>query len=629
MGGSPMTNTGTASDHRIGLRFGSRYRLEERLSSGGMATVYRGRDEILGRDIAVKVMHPSLAPDPTFEQRFRAEAQNAARLSNPNVGAVYDCGEWEGDLYIVMELVNGTTLRSLLERFGRLDPPTARHVARGVAAALDHAHMKGIVHRDIKPENILVTPDGQVRVCDFGIAKALGPQAAHLTSDRPIGTVAYVAPEQITQSNVDGRADVYALGAVTFEMLTGRPPFRGDTPQAVAAARLYESVLSPGISPSIDAAVVKATSSKPEDRFSTPGEFARALGEGGATPTFLVSTDNLPVPPPVPVPPPAPPVTAPVRPSPKPAPPPDVLPLQMRVRLRKKRRLRIMLAVGLVLAIGAGAAYALIPRPLSVPNLRGQTLEEARVALTREGLKLGDVTEVYHDVAPKGSVVGSEPSAGMSVKKETPVALSISRGAQLFDVPNVVGKSVDEGRKLMGDIGFSLVVEREVNHDTVPKGSIITMEPKIARAKRGTSFTVLVSKGPPLLGVPNLVGKTATEARTTLQGIGFVYVNIGEFSETVPAGEVMSTTPAAGRLAPKGSQVSVITSKGPRTFPMPELAGKTLEGAKKIAKDAGLLVKNEYPVPGSGEPKGQVQGQNPPAGTSVRKGTAVDIYYSA
>jgi serine/threonine-protein kinase len=244
-------------------------------------------------------------------------------------------------------------------------------------------------------------------------------------------------------------------------------------------------------------------------------------------------------------------------------------------------------------------------------------------------LKLGDVTEVYHDVAPKGSVVDSEPSAGMSVKKETPVALSISRGAQLFDVPNVVGKSVDEGRKLMGDVGFSLVVEREVNHDTVPKGSIITMEPKIARAKRGTSFTVLVSKGPPLLGVPNLTGKTATEARTTLQGIGFVYVNVGEFSETVPAGEVMSTTPAGGRLAPKGSQVSVITSKGPRTFPMPELAGKTLEGAKKIAKDAGLVVKNEYPVPGSGEPKGQVQGQNPPAGTSVRKGTTIDIYYSA
>jgi serine/threonine-protein kinase len=628
-----MTNTGTVSDHRIGLRFGSRYRLEERLSSGGMATVYRGRDEILGRDIAVKVMHPSLASDPTFEQRFRAEAQNAARLSHPNVVAVYDCGEWEGDLYIVMELVNGTTLRALLERFGRLDPPTARHVARGVGAALDHAHMKGIVHRDIKPENILVTPDGQVRVCDFGIAKALGPQAAQLTSDRPIGTVAYVAPEQITQSNVDGRADVYALGAVTFEMLTGRPPFRGDTPQAVAAARLYESVLSPGISPAIDAAVAKATSAKPENRFDTPGAFAKALGEGGGTPTFLVTTDSLPVPTaPTSAPPPAPPAppepTLPVRKPLVPASESDVLPLQMRVRLRKKRRRQILMAIGLVLAIGAAAAYALIPRPLSVPNLRGQTLDEARAALSREGFKIGDVNEVFHDVAPKGTVVDTEPSVGMSVKKETPVALSISKGAQLFDVPNVVGKSVDEARKLMGDIGFSLVVEREVNHDTVPKGSIITLEPKSARAKRGTSFTALVSKGPPLLGVPNLVGKTATEARTSLEGIGFAYVNVDEFSETIPAGEVMSTNPGGGRLAPKGSQVTVIVSKGPRTFPMPELAGKQLEEAKKLAKDRGLVVKNEYPVPGSGKPKGEVQGQNPPAGTSVRKGSTIDLYYA-
>ncbi len=630
-----MSGTGTVSDHRIGLRFGSRYKLEERLSSGGMATVYRATDEILGRDVAVKVMHPALVSDPTFEQRFRAEAQNAARLNHPNVVAVYDCGDWEGDLYIVMELVEGTTLRTLLERFGRLDPPTSRHVARGVAAALDHAHSKGIVHRDIKPENILLTPDGQVRVCDFGIAKALGPQAANLTTDKPIGTVAYVAPEQISQSNVDERADVYALGAVTFEMLTGRAPFQGDTPQAVAAARMHSPVLSPGISPIIDTAVAKATSASADDRFATPGEFARALGDDGGVPSFLATTNQLPDPSTLPPPP-----TAVIRPPEKkpekvahadevPRRATDVMPLQMRVRMRKRRKMRIALITLLALATAAVAAYALIPRPLLVPNLAGQTLEQARTALTRDGLRAGEVTEVFHDVAAKGTIVQTDPPTGTKVPKETLIKVSVSKGAQLFDVPGVVGKPIDEARKTMGDIGFTLAVEREIEHDTVPKGSIISIDPKIAKAKRGTSFTAMVSKGPPMLSVPNVVGKQATEARTTLQNAGFAYVYLGEFSDSVPEGQVMSTNPAGGNLAPKGSQVTAVVSRGPRTFPMPDLTGKSLGDAKKDAQDRGLVVKNEYAVPGSGKPKGEVQGQNPPAGTSVRKGSAIDLYYAA
>jgi eukaryotic-like serine/threonine-protein kinase len=632
-----MSGTGTVSDHRIGLRFGSRYRLEERLSSGGMATVYRARDEILGRDVAVKVMHPALISDPSFEQRFRGEAQNAARLNHPNVVAVYDCGDWEGDLYIVMELVDGTTLRTLLERFGRLDPPTSRHVARGVAAALDHAHAKGIVHRDIKPENILLTPDGEVRVCDFGIAKALGPQAANLTTDKPIGTVAYVAPEQISQSNVDGRADIYALGAVTFEMLTGRAPFQGDTPQAVAASRMHSPVLNPGISPVIDTAVAKATSASADDRYATPGEFARALGDDGGVPSFLVTTNQLPDPATLPPPPTAvvkPPERKPEKPAhvdkdevPKRA--TDVMPLQMRVRMRRRRRMRIALITLLALATAAVAAYALIPRPLLVPNLAGQTLEEARTALTRDGLRAGEVTEVFHDVAQKGTIVETDPPTGTKVPKESLVKLAVSKGAQLFDVPPIGGKPVEEARKTMGDIGFSLVVEREINHDTVPKGSIISVEPKIAKAKRGTSFTALVSKGPPMLSVPGVVGKQSGEARTTLQNAGFAYVYLGEFSDSVPEGQVMSTNPAGGNLAPKGSQVTTVVSKGPRTFPMPDLTGKSLADAKKDAQDRGLVVKNEYAVPGSGEPKGEVQGQNPPAGTSVRKGSAIDLYYAA
>src|SRR5918999_4032772 len=291
-----MNEIDTKQDPRTGLLVAGRYLIGDRIDAGGMAVVYKATDEILGRSVAVKIMHPALAADPSFAQRFRGEAQNAARLSHPNIVTVYDYGESNDQLYIVMELCDGTPLRALLDRFGRLDPPTARHVTRGVAAALDHAHSKGIIHRDIKPENVLLTPDGQVKVVDFGIAKALGPQAANLTTDRPIGTVAYVAPEQISGAGVDGRVDVYALGAMTYEMLTGRPPFSGDTPQAVAAARLREPTLSPGISPELDGAVLKATAAKAEARFDTPGDFARALGDGGA-PSFLVTTANLPAPP--------------------------------------------------------------------------------------------------------------------------------------------------------------------------------------------------------------------------------------------------------------------------------------------------------------------------------------------
>ena len=291
-----MGDLDTRQDTRVGVRLANRYTIEERVSSGGMATVYRATDEILGRDVAVKVMHPALAADPSFVERFRQEGQNAARLSHPNVATVYDYGEaqlgyGQPDLFMVMELVDGTTLRSLLERFGRLDPPMARHVARGVAAALDHAHSKGIVHRDIKPENVLLTPDGQVKVVDFGIAKALGPHAVNLTTDRPIGTVAYVAPEQLTSSSVGTRADVYALGAMTYEMLTGDPPFTGSTAQAIVAKVMTDEPAPPSrhrkaVPEPVEAAVLTALEKLPADRFASAAEFSAALkGQGGLTTT--------------------------------------------------------------------------------------------------------------------------------------------------------------------------------------------------------------------------------------------------------------------------------------------------------------------------------------------------------
>jgi beta-lactam-binding protein with PASTA domain/tRNA A-37 threonylcarbamoyl transferase component Bud32 len=611
------------TDWRVGTKLAGRYRLDERIASGGMATIYKARDASLGRDVAIKVMHPALAADRSFVDRFRAEATNVARLSHPNIVTVYDAAESDGTLFIVMELCEGITLRALLERFGHLDPPTVRHVARGIAAALDHAHAKGIVHRDVKPENVILTPDGQVKVVDFGIAKALGPQATQLTTDRPIGTVAYVAPEQINGTNVDGRADVYALGAITYEMLTGRPPFRGDTPQAVAAARMHSPVLSPGVSPSLDGAVMRATAARPDDRFATPGDFARALGEG-ATPSFLMDTDQLPD---------VAPTTTQMEPVTRPietaaAPVTDVLPMQTRLLRRARRRFRIGSVLALLLVIAAIAAYAVMPKAMTVPDLRGQPLADAQNALSREGLRPGTISNVFSDTIPQGSIVRTDPAVHTKVKKGSIVALEVSKGAQLFDVPNVVGKTLDEARALMSSVGFSVQVGTQDYNDSVPKDAIIALTPDTTRAKRGTAFSADVSKGPPPVTVPDVTGKTSGAAKSALDAAGLTFVENDVYSDTVDQGTVISSDPAGGSSAPKGSDVTVTVSKGPRPFPMPNLVGMTLQAAKAKASGEGLVVRNTYPVPGSGKPHGQVQGQNPPAGTNVRKGTQVDLYYS-
>jgi len=617
----------TITDPRIGSRLHARYLIEDRLGHGGMATVYRARDELLGRDVAIKVMHPALAHDPELVERFRREATSAARLSHPNVVTVYDCGEDGGALFIVMELVDGTTLRALLDRFGHFDVQTARHVARSVGAALDHAHAKGIVHRDMKPENILLTPDGDVRVVDFGIAKALGTDAAHLTTDRGMGTIAYVAPEQISRGAVDGRADVYALGAITYEMLTGRPPFAGDTAHAVAASRLRSPVLSPGITPGIDGAVTKATAASPEARFDTAGEFARALGEGASGPTYLNATAQLPneVE-----------QTATIAhtPAPAPAPAPEepaaestsVLPLQTRLRRRRRIRSRILTALALLLACAAIAAYASLPKVKTIPSLGGQSLEAARGEIERAGLKLGPTTEVFSDTVPKGQIVDTSPPAGAKVKKDTVVSLTVSKGEQLFTVPDIVGKQVDEARGVLNAAGFSLVVSDNVYSDSVSAGAVISRDPVVLTAKRGTSFSVVVSRGPQYIAIPDVTGHSADAAKSAVQAAGFIYAQSFDYSDTVAEGKVISTSPSV--KAPKGSTVTVVISKGPKPFPVPNFVGMSLKDAKRKATSVGLVVRNTYAVPGSGKPKGQVEGQNPPDGTMVRKGTAIDLYYA-
>ncbi|MEX2394751.1 MAG: PASTA domain-containing protein, partial [Actinomycetota bacterium] len=423
---------------------------------------------------------------------------------------------------------------------------------------------------------------------------------------------------------ITARSDVYALGAMTYEMLTGNHPFSGDTPQAVATARLSDPQLSPGLSTDLDGAVEKATAARPDERFDSPGAFARALGDG-AVPNFLTATATLPQPNISPV------ATAVIRETPTRQvahDEVDVLPFQARLRRRNRRRFRVLAAIGALVAIAAIAGYLVMPKPTTVPELKGQTLEQARVELQRDGLKLGDVNEAFHDVAAEGTIIGSDPDPGTAVKDGVEITLLVSKGPQLFDVPNVIGKPLDEAKSLMAQAGFSLSVEKEAHHDTVPKGAVISHDPDRTDVRAGTSFAAVVSKGPPLQPVPEVAGKTETQARSIIEDAGFTYASRAEYSDEITQGKVISSEPGAGDQAPKGSAITAVVSKGPRPFPMPNLVGMTRGAAKEKARSMGLEIGNEYPVPGSGNPKGTVQGQNPIAGTNIRKGASIDIYYA-
>jgi eukaryotic-like serine/threonine-protein kinase len=603
----------TGADPRIGTTLAARYRIEDRIASGGMATVYRARDTQLDREVALKVMHRSLADDPGFLERFRAEARSAGRLNHPNVVSVYDYGSTPEGAYIVMELVDGVTLRSLLDRFGRIDPTRANQVVQAVADALDHAHASGVVHRDIKPENVVVSPAGEVRVLDFGIAKALGQHASRLTSERPVGTVAYVAPEQLRGENVDGRADIFALAGMTYEMLTGKAPFEGDTPQAIAAARLRSPELEAGISPGVNVAIRRATSASPDDRFETANSFVQALVSSTSHAETLkqaaTTTAHLPNPA----------VTSDGV---------EVLPFQARLRRRARRRFRVGAAIALILAVVAALVYLGLPRPTTVPDVRGQSLAQALAMIEGAGLEVGETTEEFHDQIQSGSVIGASPDVGTVVENEQPIDLVVSKGAQLFEVPEVVGKPLDEARSLMRPTGFTVTMEDERHHDDVPDGAVISISPDIDRARRGTAFTAVVSLGPPPVAVPTVDGQSVEEARQAIEAAGLEFATSEQYSETVGSGLVIRTDPGGGGEAPRGSTVTASVSLGPRPFPMPNLVGSSLGEARSRAEELGLVVANEYPVPGSGAPSGQVQGQNPPEGTNIQRGSGIDLYYA-
>ena len=594
-------------DPLLGRLMDGRYRLDEVIARGGMATVYLSTDTRLDRIVAVKVMRPGLAEDPDFVERFAREARSAARLSSPEVVAVHDQGTDAATrtAFLVMEHVAGGTLRDVVEQ-GPVSPARALALLEPVLRALAAAHGAGLVHRDVKPENVLLGDDGRVKVADFGLARAIETSTLTVTTGLLIGTVAYLAPEQVEHGRADTRTDVYAAGVLLFELLTGAPPYASDSPLSVAYRHVHEDVPAPGsqvegIPASLDELVVRATRRDPSARPVDAGAFlaelqaVRAdLGAGSGGPVVRRTAPTL--------------VVRREPPADSPAP-------------RRRRRTAWVLALVLLLAAAlAGGAYAF--GTTATPEVLGLTRVQAEASLREAGLEVRLLPPRSDERVAATLVLDQDPGPGARLRKGDAVAIQESLGPDRRAVPaGVVGATEAAGTAALQRAGLARGPVSRV-FDARPDGTVLSADPAPgARLKPGTAVALVVSKGPDLLPVPAVTGQSLERATTSLAEAGFRTSSKQVFSERVPSGQVASQTPADGR-AVRDSTVALTVSKGPELLVVPDLRGRTGPQAAAALKALGLDGR-AFDLP---DGQGTVVTQSPRAGSTVRRGSVVTYY---
>jgi beta-lactam-binding protein with PASTA domain/predicted Ser/Thr protein kinase len=562
--------------------FSSRYELHRRIARGGMADVFLARDSLLDRPVALKILFPEFATDPAFVQRFRREARAAANLSHPNVVSVFDWGEEDGTYFIVMEYVEGRSLAQIIRDEGRLHPDRAADVAADVAAALGFAHRNGVVHRDVKPGNVIISPSGQVKVADFGIARAISTQENLTQAGTVMGTAAYFSPEQARGEKVDPRSDVYSLGVVLYEMLTGRPPFTGDSPVAVAYKHVQETpqpprARNPDIPADIEAVVLRAMAKDADDRYPSAEDLRSDLRRfrEGAT----VAAAAVPVAPAadertqavgaaVPV------DAGATRAVPSAGGTRAMTQVEERYYEeppRKKNNTAFVLVLVALLALLAGLLF-LLARSLglgdeavaevSVPDVVDRTEEQARRILEDAGLEVGRVERRENPDVPEGVVFGQDPRAQEVVEEGTPVRLTVSAGVETVTVPRVEGLPEADARRLLRDVGLVPDARREERSDVEP-GLVLSQEPRADEEVRpGSTVVITVSTAVPTVPVPDVVGRSQGEATNILSGAGF-RVQVREQEANNPAGEVIGSEPGPNAQVEPNSTVVIIVSTGP------------------------------------------------------------------
>ena len=604
----------TLADPLVGRVLEGRYRIDGRIARGGMATVYRGLDVRLDRVVAIKVMHPGLADDADFLARFTREAKAAARLSSPHVVGVFDQGSHDGLAFLVMELVPGRTLRDLIAERGRLSPAQALSVLEPVLLALAAAHRAGLVHRDVKPENVLLGDDGTVKVADFGLARAVEAASHTVTRGLLIGTVAYLAPEQVTAGSADERTDVYAAGVLLFEMLTGAVPYAGDTAFSVAYRHVHEDMPPPSsradVPPALDALTVRATRRAPASRPADAGAFLTELRH--VRESLGLRTVPVPV-------------------SSRAAalshrtiavPVADTWNEDARNEpVRRRRWLPLVLAlVALLGVLTAGAGWWLgAGRWTTTPSLTGLTRPQAEAQAETAGLSVALAPAAYSEVVPVNSVIGQDPGAADRILKGGTVTLVVSQGKERHRIPDVRGKTDAQAQSALKQAKCIAQVTRRYD-EKVPAGRVVAESPAPGLSVRpATMVSLAVSRGPAPVAVPGVVGANVDDAKTRLSALGLKATVAMAFNDTVAADDVIAQTPTSGRVA-RGSTVALTVSKGPPPVTVPDVTGQPVAQARRQLEAAGFTVRIVTFLFGD-----NVLKQSPGGGKTAPKGSTVNL----
>jgi len=621
----------TLSDTLINTLFDGRYRIMRKLGSGGMADVYLAEDEELGRRVAIKILNDKYAPDDQFVERFRREAKNAAGLSHPNIVSIYDRGEAEGTYYIAMEYLDGRSLKELVVARGPLPIPDAIAATRQVLGALRFAHRKGVVHRDIKPHNVMADADGRLKVTDFGIARAGVSQMTEAGSI--IGTAQYLSPEQARGAPVDQRSDLYSMGIVLYEMLTGQVPFTGESPVEIAMKHLSDaprppSLLRPDIPPDLDMVVLRALAKNPEDRFQTAEEMDAELGRVAAgvgvtaetadAATAVLSGAALASAPTAIVPPRRPPTEA--RPSYRYADPPR----------RRRPVWPWLLALLLVVAAGGSGWYAFgkIQDSLggsgtvSVPFV--VSMREDLAVQKLNGVGLAAAVHRRPNVTTKiGQVFQQGTVAGARVNKGTQIDIYVSLGAPKVHVPDVMGKSRDNAIAEL--TGAKLKFKVLQVFSTEDAGTVVAQQPRGGViVDQGSIVHINVSKGLQPLQVPDVRGQLYDNAAGQLQGVGFAVAR-RDVESAQPKDTVIDQNPASGASLARGGTVTLFVSKGPKQTTVPDVTSQDQDSASQVLQQSGFSVDVQQQDTTDPAQDGIVLSQDPAGGTKAKPGTTVTI----
>jgi len=615
-----------------------RYELGEILGFGGMSEVHLARDLRLHRDVAVKVLRADLARDPSFYLRFRREAQNAAALNHPAIVAVYDTGEAataSGPLpYIVMEYVEGVTLRDIVHNDGPMPPRRALEVIADACQALNFSHQHGIVHRDVKPANIMISNAGAVKVMDFGIARALADGGNSVTqTSAVIGTAQYLSPEQARGEQVDARSDVYSLGCVLYEILTGEPPFVGDSPVAVAYQHVREdpeppSHRRPGISAELDAVVLKALAKNPENRYQTAAEMRADLvrvhsGEKPEAPKVLTAAER----------------TAMMARGSGPRTDPTGSAVTAAFNYGGGRRggavgrwligaaMLAILTVVVTVAINLAGGK---PRAVQVPDVRGQLSADAVATLQNKGFKVR-TQQKPDSTVPPDHAIGTAPAGSATAAAGDEVTLNVSTGPEQREVPDVAGLSYADAVKKLTAAGFGKFKQTPAPSTPEQKDKVLSTLPAANQTSAITNeIALVVGTGPEMRAVPDVTGQNVDQATKNLNTVGFPTVLTSAVDSPQPAGEVIGSDPATGTPAPVDSPVTLRVSKG-NQFVMPNLTGQFWVDAEPNLRAlgwTGVLVKGAD-MPNSGQRANAVVTQTPAPGAGVNFNASITLAFAS